>query len=208
VKDAYKNTYPYFGEEIYPLLISSSGDFYKCLNERYNLFIDDVDSLIIAEHKKLYYEFLKNIEPDRRKFAMFVQTIYIKHDNGTKFPVMIKKVPFSFDNNRFPWAYVGRISISTKLHKPIMNIVMLDTKELFFYDFKKDCFSTVCGPTLTKAEQRVLILCSRGYTEKAAAEEINVTHNTIKKHKSNILNKLGVDRISEAIILASNFGLL
>lgn len=61
---------------------------------------------------------------------------------------------------------------------------------------------------LTKTQIDILRYVSRGYAEKEIAEEMNKSISTIKFHKKNICDVLGVNSIHEALVQSYNFGLL
>ncbi len=69
----------------------------------------------------------------------------------------------------------------------------------------KDANGTVY---LTEREKQVLQLVSRGLSNKAAAETLNLSSGTIKIHVSNILNKLNVSSRTEAAVRGIQMGLI
>jgi DNA-binding NarL/FixJ family response regulator len=57
--------------------------------------------------------------------------------------------------------------------------------------------------TLTPQQVRVLMMVSEGLLNKQIAYELNVSEATVKAHVSAILQKLGVDSRTQAVIMAS-----
>ena len=64
------------------------------------------------------------------------------------------------------------------------------------------------GSELTEREREVLALVARGYTNKQVAEELTVSEKTARNHVSNILEKLGLSRRSEAAAYAVEYKLI
>ncbi len=60
--------------------------------------------------------------------------------------------------------------------------------------------------TLTPQQVRVLLMVSEGLLNKQIAYELSVSEATVKAHVSAILQKLGVDSRTQAVILASKIG--
>jgi DNA-binding NarL/FixJ family response regulator len=60
--------------------------------------------------------------------------------------------------------------------------------------------------TLTPQQVRVLTMLSEGLLNKQIAYELNVSEATVKAHVSAILDKLGVDSRTQAVIVASKIG--
>lgn len=61
---------------------------------------------------------------------------------------------------------------------------------------------------LTKREMQMLRWMGEGYSNKAIAEQLFISENTVKYHIRNILQKLGVQNRTEAVALALREGLL
>lgn len=59
---------------------------------------------------------------------------------------------------------------------------------------------------LSAREHEVLALVTRGYTNRAIAEELIVTHHTVKVHVEHILTKLGVGDRTQAAVKALELG--
>ncbi len=57
---------------------------------------------------------------------------------------------------------------------------------------------------LTEREQQILVLISKGRTNRQIGEELYLAEKTVKNHVSRILSKLGVERRLEAAMLASH----
>lgn len=62
--------------------------------------------------------------------------------------------------------------------------------------------SQTAGDELTEREREVLALIARGHTNKQIAELLCVSEKTARNHVSNILEKLGLSRRSEAAVYA------
>ena len=60
--------------------------------------------------------------------------------------------------------------------------------------------------TLTPQQVRVLTMLSEGLLNKQIAYELTVSEATVKAHVSAILDKLGVDSRTQAVIAASKIG--
>jgi len=64
------------------------------------------------------------------------------------------------------------------------------------------------GAELTEREREVLALVARGHTNKQIAEALIVSEKTARNHVSNILEKLGLSRRSEAAAFAVEYKLV
>lgn len=61
---------------------------------------------------------------------------------------------------------------------------------------------------LTARERQLLQLVSQGFSNRAIAQKLSISHNTVKYHLKNILQKLGVQNRTEAVAIAIRDGWL
>jgi len=61
---------------------------------------------------------------------------------------------------------------------------------------------------LSRREKEVLLLIYRGFFSKEIAAKLNISLYTVNNHRKNILSKLNVDNIIEAINIARNCGII
>lgn len=61
---------------------------------------------------------------------------------------------------------------------------------------------------LTKREREILLLIRQGFLSKEIASKLNLSIYTVSNHRKNILAKLNVDNVIEAINIAGSYGIL
>jgi LuxR family maltose regulon positive regulatory protein len=61
---------------------------------------------------------------------------------------------------------------------------------------------------LTHREQEVLALLAQRLTAEEVAQQLVITENTVKRHRTNIYQKLGVSRLRDALAIAKTAGML
>jgi DNA-binding NarL/FixJ family response regulator len=62
--------------------------------------------------------------------------------------------------------------------------------------------------TLTNAEKDIVVLISKGMTTKEIAGQKNISFHTVNTHRKNIFRKLGINNVSELMIVAMKNGLI
>jgi len=60
---------------------------------------------------------------------------------------------------------------------------------------------------LTKREREVMLMATRGSSDKEIARCLNISHRTVEKHKSSLMHKTGSTKLLDLITLASECGL-
>ena len=76
------------------------------------------------------------------------------------------------------------------------------------YNQKSSKWDKTARPELKDVEIEVLKLSAMGYTMVEIADEVNRSFDTVKVYRKNILEKLGVQNIVEAINLALTYKIL
>lgn len=82
-------------------------------------------------------------------------------------------------------------------------IVNTKTGESFYVDTYENCVNL-----LTSREKEILLLISEGVISKEIAAKLNISINTVNRHRQNILKKLKVNNSIEAVRTASALQLL
>ena len=68
--------------------------------------------------------------------------------------------------------------------------------------------TTARGPALTRRERQVLVLMGRGMGNKAIADELFISENTVKNHVRRVHEKLQVHSRTEAVVRAAQEGIV
>ncbi|MEM7127401.1 MAG: response regulator transcription factor [Chloroflexota bacterium] len=85
---------------------------------------------------------------------------------------------------------------------------------IFDPEFESHLFTTGSMPAtpllepLTSRELEILQLIAQGLTNKAIAHELHISDHTVKFHTTAIFGKLGVSSRTEAVVRATQFGLI
>jgi DNA-binding NarL/FixJ family response regulator len=61
---------------------------------------------------------------------------------------------------------------------------------------------------LTISEKDIVVLIARGFTTKEIARKKNISFHTVMTHRKNIFRKLGINNVSELIMIAMKNGLI
>ena len=64
------------------------------------------------------------------------------------------------------------------------------------------------GISLTPREQEILVLVARGQSSREISEQLHIASATVKKHRANLMAKLGLRSAAEATRYAINAGLI
>lgn len=160
---------------------------------------------ILAKNAMCAFFAANNIKS--QKEMTYFSSHRLKHKNGNILTILNQYKPFLFDSAGKMWMTIGISNLSTKNHFVESFIEVEGTNERFIFNPQKKDFNQIHKINLSNKEQQILILASQGYTSKEIAATQEVSLNTIKFHKQNILFKLNAQNISEAILYAYSHNL-
>lgn len=58
---------------------------------------------------------------------------------------------------------------------------------------------------LSKRENQILELITKGFTNKDIGEELSISHRTVDTHRTNIMRKLNVNNVASLVALAIEY---
>lgn len=170
--------------------------------------LKDGDLAFMQAFLKPYIEFRAALPAERRKYMVLSLTNRFTQKDGKKYPIHVQLTPLLFDDACNVWVLLGSISFATKSYQLQSSIDMRDTGEHFEFNLEKTRYEAVTQKLLTPTEKQILMFTSRGYLDKETVDLLNVSINTIKTHKRNILRKLRACNMTEAYLIASTKKLL
>jgi DNA-binding CsgD family transcriptional regulator len=154
-----------------------------------------------------FFNFLKVLEPEERlnySTKCKIRTLnskkeyqhilhrsfYIKNSSEGGLWLAVCLYNYSFEKSGSVRGIDGRI-VNTK------------TGENFYVDTYVNCINL-----LTSREKEILLLISKGEISKEIANQLNISINTVNRHRQNILEKLNVNNSIEAVRTADALNLL
>jgi DNA-binding CsgD family transcriptional regulator len=118
------------------------------------------------------------------------RSFYLKNSSEGGLWLAVCLYNYSFEKNGAATGIDGKI-VNTK------------TGEIFYIDTYENCVNL-----LTSREKEILQLISKGGISKGIATQLNISINTVNRHRQNILEKLKVNNSIEAVRTADALNLL
>lgn len=166
----------------------------------------DIDLLLTIN--RVGFEFYDTIDICQRKHYTISYDFHLKHKNGNIFLVNHKLTPLFLNEKGKIWKAMCVVSLSA--NQEAGNIKFYKKGESLFweYNIEKDFWSKEEQLKLTNREKEIIHLSAQGFTVSKIAEKISISTDTVKFHRRNLFEKLGVFNITEAILYAVNNKLL
>jgi DNA-binding CsgD family transcriptional regulator len=206
--DFYRNNYFY----ISPILLFNCGyrdEEIKQMGQLFpNIVIYEEDKQKQIEMKNDAFNFIESLEEKRLFHLSLFSTHRLIDKNMSVFSILNQYKPFLLDDDNNIWMLLGTSYFSTKNHFIESYIELEDKKERYLYSPKKKKFVLSHSMSISHQERKILVMASMGYTSKEIALKMNISLSTVKYHKQNILMKLNVKNIPEAILYSHSHCLI
>jgi len=169
----------------------------------YAKVVSPEDLSMLLEINEKGFEYFYSQEPNNRGSLLISYDFNIHHKNGRKFMVNHKLTPFALTSDGDMWLSLCLVTLSIQEKSGNAYIQQLNSLNRLEYSFNLKRWKEMPAIRFTEREKEVLQLLAQGYTVQEIADKLFVEMTTIKYHKGNILNKLKVNNIMEAVYFAS-----
>jgi len=154
-------------------------DFFKCLNITQKAYFEYL-RMKPKEKESFRFRFFFRIKKNKGEYAWFMQTSKHFSNGDNEIPLQVGYLVELFDPQH-PFRVMGIIETNTR-------------RSEIFPDGIDDLITK-----LTTREFEILQLARQGVKSKDIAEKLQLAENTIKTHRRNILKKLEVSSMMQAI---------
>jgi len=170
--------------------------------------VPEDDLQMLMEINFAGFAFYNNIPVNMRRNYIISYNFRLIQSNNEQLMIDHKLTPLKLDKDGNMWLALCLVSTSSN-HTP-GHVLIQNTKDGTCYEYNFDNKEWLPLPKVkfTKTEKLVLLLTNQGYTMDDIAEKTGTTLYAIRFHRVNILRKLKVKNISEAIIYALNHKLI
>jgi len=205
--DVFKERYD-FASDNFSTIFGYNPSWIKAIQDQGDLLEerihpDDREQLI--EYQIEHGQFIYSLRPEERNDYQQVFQYRMLNARGQYINVISRHQVLEKDKNGKAWIILGVINISPdqipfdKIKRTVIN---RETGEIFM---------PVLIPAekqLTDREKEILLFIRQGFLSKEIADKLCISIYTVNNHRKNILAKLNVDNIIEAINLARDYGII
>lgn len=166
--------------------------------------VPPADLELLLKINSIGFDFYEKTPVQDRILYTISYDFHLKNQEGKLILINQKLTPVFLTNTGKIWKAICIISLSSerkagnvKIHKNGENLV-------HSYNLALDHWEDSQKISLSKREQEILQLSTRGFTINEIAEAIFLSPDTVKFHRKKLFEKLEVTNISEAIVFATN----
>ena len=163
------------------------------------------DRAQLIEHQIEHGQFIYSLPQEQRNDYLQIFQIRMLNARQEYVNVISRHQVIQKDKNGKAWMIMGVMDLSpdqTPMERIKRTVINRKTGEIL---------ASAVVPAdqqLTKREKEILLLIRRGFLSKEIAFKLNLSIYTVNNHRKNILAKLNVDNVIEAINRAESFGIL
>ncbi|KRD12429.1 LuxR family transcriptional regulator [Flavobacterium sp. Root901] len=166
--------------------------------------VPPADLDLLLKINSIGFDFYEKTPVEDRILYTISYDFHLKNQEGKLILINQKLTPVFLTNTGKIWKAICIISLSSerkagnvKIHKNGENLV-------HSYNLVLDHWEDSQKISLSKREQEILQLSTRGFTINEIAEAVFLSPDTVKFHRKKLFEKLEVTNISEAIVFATN----
>lgn len=155
---------------------------------------------MILEVNKMGWDYFYKMPIEERLDWLISYSFYLYHQNG-KTLVQHQLCPIRLTEEGNVWLAMCFVSHSP--YKEPGNVIFsTNNKQKYYkYEVEKRNIIPYTPPKLTKRETEIMNLTLSGYEEQQIAERLHVSLTTIKKHRYNMIKKMSVNNLSNAVAM-------
>lgn len=168
--------------------------------EDYSLLVKNAISLL-----KLYFQ----LSIDEKLNYKLINEYRILNAENKYVKVIEQHQVLELDDNGNLWLALSIIDISPNQDvNDGLKSQLFNFKTCKIIPFLNEKENEPVGVSLSKREIEILKMVKEGLLSKEISNQLNISLNTVNKHRQRVLEKLGANNSIEAIVFASKLGLL
>ncbi len=164
-------------------------------------FIVLEDLPFVMEITRVGMEYLHRLPLEQRELMYVTYFTHAKRKDGQIVVIQNQSIPLVFDEQKVPFIFGNIISDITYLNPtniPHALVVNRHTNEQLHIDPVKlqlQKYNTV----FTRREKEMIALLIQGYSSRQAAEALNISYETARTHRKNLLQKADVHNTNQLV---------
>lgn len=170
----------------------------------YTKYISEKDLDMLLKVKQLSLDFYNKIPTEDKLNWSMTCDFNLKVSENKVTLINHKIVPLFLNRKGQIWKILCLVGLSSNSHSGNPKFCKHDSTMFYKLDIEREYWIKEVKSKLNEREKEILILSAKGYTEKEISETLFISTSTVKFHKSNLIEKLEVFNIIEAIQYSKN----
>ena len=205
--DVFKERYD-FASDNFANIFGYNPTWIKTIRKQGDLLEERIhpdDRAQLIEHQIEHGQFIYSLPQEQRNDYQQIFQIRMLNARQEYVNVISRHQVIQKDKNGKAWMIMGVMDLSpdqTPMERIKRTVINRKTGEIL------TSAVVPADQQLTKREKEILLLIRQGFLSKEIAYKLNLSIYTVNNHRKNILAKLNVDNVIEAINRAESFGII
>lgn len=205
--DVFKERYDFASDNFFTIL-GYNPTWIKTIRKQGDVLEDRIhpdDRAQLLEYQIEHGRFIYSLPQEERNDYQQIFQYRILNAKGQYVNVTSRQQVLEKDRNNKAWIIMGIVDISPD------QIVTEKIKRTVINWKTNEILAPALIPAekqLTNREKEILLLIRQGFLSKEIADKLSISIYTVNNHRKNILAKLDVDNVMEAINTARDFGII
>ncbi len=176
--------------------------------EFYFKYVPEDDLNLLLKINEIGFAFYDRVPQEDRNLYSIAYDFHLRTNEGKNILINQVLTPMFLTEKGKLWKALCMVSLSTNQGSGNIIVRKNGHNEMFEYDLKNDCWRNLDQIELSEREKEILQFSLRGYSIGDIGEKVFISPDTVKFHRRKIYEKLEVNNISEAILMANNLQLI
>ncbi|MBL7866450.1 MAG: helix-turn-helix transcriptional regulator [Flavobacterium lindanitolerans] len=169
----------------------------------FHTFIKMEDQPIVSQANKAGFAFYAELPESERKSYTLAYNFHLVDENQNALLVNHRLTPLLITNEGKIWKTLGMISLATNNSPGNITLTKDGDNSILKYDIEADQWIGHSKIVLSEREIQILRFYAQGLTINGIASVLNLSADTIKFHRRNLLQKMEVNNINKALAYAT-----
>lgn len=169
----------------------------------FHTFIKTEDQPIVNQANEAGFAFYTALPESERKSYTLAYNFHLVDENQNTLLVNHRLTPLLITNEGKIWKTLGMISLATNNSSGNITLTKDGDNSILKYDIEADQWIGHSKIALSEREIQILRFYAQGLTINGIASVLNLSADTIKFHRRNLLQKLEVNNINKALAYAT-----
>jgi len=176
--------------------------------EFYFKYVPDKELDLLLKINTIGFEFYDKVPEAERKLYSIAYDFHIKTQDEKLILINQKLTPMFMTEKGKLWKALSIVSLSTNQNVGNITVSKSGENKTRVYDLDNNVWTEQFKTELSEREVEILQLSMRGHSISEVGERLFISSDTVKFHRRKIYEKLEVNNISEAILIANNLQLI
>ncbi|MDR2963418.1 MAG: helix-turn-helix transcriptional regulator [Bacteroidales bacterium] len=167
----------------------------------YEKVVSPEEQQMLFEINKMGFEHFYRLSVEQRENMHIAYNFHLNYKNNGRVLIQHKLTPLRLTPDGNLWLAICFVSNSPYREAGNVIFTFYSKNEYYQYNLETHKIEPYTPKTLSVRETEILNLTMRGFDEKQISEVLHISLHTVKVHRRNIIKKMGVNNLTNAVTM-------